>query len=223
MTPARLLRLAHLVDCVSSHGPRLVHNVVCRALICAVIGCGIVTAPLLLSASVAWAVDQNQGSETVRPEVGNPLQAAQELIKGQKYKAALAKIQEADSAKDKTPYERYVIDRLRATAATGAGDVELAVKSFESAIASGRVSSTEKLKMMEASASLYYRAKDYPDAIAWASRYRSEGGTGEEMHRLLIQAYYLNNDFTKAQTELRSEIQADESARRAPPEDRLQP
>jgi tetratricopeptide repeat protein len=71
-------------------------------------------------------------------------------------------------------------------------------------------------------AGMYYRKKDYPSTIAWASRYDKEGGTGEEMHRVLIQAYYLNNDLVNTEKELRSELQAAESAGRAPPEDRLQ-
>ncbi|HTT38880.1 MAG TPA: hypothetical protein VMH32_14565 [Burkholderiales bacterium] len=170
----------------------------------------------------ALGADQNQASETVRPEVGNPLQAAQELIKAHKYKQALAKIQEADSAKDKTAYEAYVIERLRGIAAAGAGEVDLAARSFESTIASGRLSAPDKLKMMEATAELYARAKDYPHAIAWASRYLKEGGTSEEVRRVLIQAYYLSGDCSGAEKELHAELHADESAGRAPPEDRLQ-
>jgi len=168
------------------------------------------------------AFAQTQYADTVRPEVGTPLQAAQELVKAQKYKPALAKIQEAESVKDKTAYEQYVIDRSRAVAAAGAGDVELAVKSFESVMASSRTSASEKLKMTEAAAELYYRAKDYSKAINWALRYREAGGTAEEMRRLLIQAYYLNGDFGKAAQEVRSVVQAEESAGRSPSEERLQ-
>ena len=197
---------------------------ICLGLVWSAAGYGAVIPAVLTSAAVALAADQAPESkgESVRPEVGNPLQAAQELIKAQKYKQALAKIQEADAAKDKTAYELYVIDRLRGVAAAGAGDTEVAIKSFESAINSGRLSPPEKLKMMEALAGMSYRRKDYAAAIAWATRYGKEGGTGEDVHRLLIQAYYLNNDFANAERELQSEVRADESAGRTPPEDRLQ-
>jgi len=172
--------------------------------------------------SIRGAFAQTQYADTVRPEVGNPLLAAQELIKTQKYRAALAKIQEAEGVKDKTAYEQYMIDRLRANAAAGSGEVELAVKSFESVMASSRTSPSEKLKMTEAAADLYYRSKDYSKAISWALRYRDAGGTAEEMRRLLVQAYYLNGDFGKAAQEVRSMVQADESAGRTPSEERLQ-
>lgn len=198
---------------------------VCLGLAWAVLGSATAMPVVLAGASVALA-DQNQPpepkGETVRPEVGRPLQAAQELIRAQNYRQALAKIQEADGAKDKTAYEIYVIDRLRGAAAAGAGDSDAAIKSFESSIGSGRLSPSEKLKMMEALAGMYYRKKDYSNVIAWVSRYEKEGGAGEEMHRLLIQAYYLNNDLADAEKELRSELQAAESAGRTPPEDRLQ-
>src|SRR5207244_11130806 len=42
------------------------------------------------------------------------------------------------------------------------------------------------------------------------------------MHTLLVQAYYLAGDFASAAKELRSEIDADEKAGRAPAEERLQ-
>src|ERR1700687_4783204 len=99
---------------------------------------GLPAASLVLAgaAPVALAADQYQGAETkgetVRPEVGKPLQAAQELLRAQNYKQALAKIQEADGVKDKTAYEVYVIDRLRGVAAVGAGDTDAAIRSFES-------------------------------------------------------------------------------------------
>jgi len=198
---------------------------VCLGLISAALGSA---SGLLLAggSAVALTAEQAQGpgtrDETVRSEVGNLLQAAQELIRANRYKEALAKIEETERVRDKTPYELYVIDRLRGAAAAGAGDTEVAIRSFESAIASGRLSQTETLQIMEALATLQYRNKNYADAIAWALRYGKEGGTGDKMNRLLIQAYYLNNDFPNAERELRSELQADERSGRVPAEDRLQ-
>jgi hypothetical protein len=42
-------------------------------------------------------------AQTLRPEIGKPLQAAQELIKAQRYKEALAKVREAEAAARATP------------------------------------------------------------------------------------------------------------------------
>jgi hypothetical protein len=172
--------------------------------------------------SPALAEAEQSKDESLRPEVGKPLQAAQELVKAQKYKEALARIQEAEAVGNRTPYESYIIERMRVAAAAGAGDTETAIKATEAVIASGRLPPAEQLKMIEAVAGSAYRAKDYPKAIVWSSRYLKEGGANQTIHSVLIQSYYLSNDFAGAARELQTEIQADETAGRTPPEDRLQ-
>src|SRR5689334_8307995 len=119
------------------------------------VGLSMVFTGLLLSASIlvpGMGVMGNAAAaeETVRPELGKSLQAAQDLIKHQEFKEALAKIHVADGVGNKTPYENFIIERMRGAAAGGAGDPETAAKSFEAAIASGRLSPDEQLKMMEA-------------------------------------------------------------------------
>ena len=75
----------------------------------------------------------------MRPDVGKPLQAAQELIKAGKYKEALAKVREADAVGGKNANESYLVERMRIAAASGAGDIDTAAKSFEALAASGKV------------------------------------------------------------------------------------
>lgn len=75
---------------------------------------GLTTAlPMAGIAPLAYAADDGAKAETVRPEIGTPLQAAQALIKEEKYKEALAKIAETDAVGNKTAYEIFAIDRLR--------------------------------------------------------------------------------------------------------------
>ena len=160
--------------------------------------------------------------ETLRPEVGKPLQAAQDLLKAHKPKEALARVQEADAVANKSAFESYLVERMRASAAAGAGDVPLAIKSFEAVIASGRLEHAELLAMTQALAGSYFRAKDYAKAVAWAARYREEGGTDPDMRVVLIQAYYFNNEFEHAAQEALNDVQASEKEGKAPGEDRLQ-
>src|SRR6476659_2265835 len=121
-----------------------------------------IAALFISSCAVAYA----QEKETIRPEVGKPLQAAQELLKAQKSKEALAEIAKADGIANKTPFETYLVERMRASAAAVAGDVPTAVKALEAVIASGRATPAEQRPMMEALAGSYYRQKDYAKAIA---------------------------------------------------------
>ncbi len=164
---------------------------------------------------------QAQAAEKIRPEIGKPLQAAQDAIRAQKYRDALNRVHEADAVGGKTPYETYMIDRTRGAAAMGAGDNETAGRSFEAALNSGRVAQGEQAKIIQALASLYYRAGDYPKAIIWLQRASKDGvGDGED-RALLIQAYYLNGDMAKAQKELQADLAAGEKAGRAPSEIQL--
>ena len=180
-------------------------------------------AALALALAVGAAYAQAPAKpETLRPEVGKPLQAAQDLLKAHKPKEALARVQEADAVANKSAFESYLVERMRASAAAGAGDVPLAIKSFEAVIASGRLEHAELLAMTQALAGSYFRAKDYAKASAWATRYREEGGSDPDMRVLLIQAYYFNNEFEHAAQEALGDIQASEKEGKAPAEDRLQ-
>ncbi|AMP13586.1 tetratricopeptide repeat protein [Collimonas pratensis] len=178
------------------------------------------TLPVLGLTQSAYAADDADKAkvETVRPEIGTPLQAAQALMKEQKYKEALAKIAETDAVGDKTAYETYTIDRMRGAAAASAGDADLAAKSFQAVIASGRLAPADQAKIVKALGSLYYEAQNYPKAIEWLSRSLKESGRDPETRTLLVQSYYLSNDIPRATTELQADIAADEAAGRTPTE-----
>jgi len=169
----------------------------------------------------ALALAGAQAQDAVRPEVGRPLQAANELIRAQKYKEALVKVREADAVAGKSAGESYLVERMRIAAASGAGDVETAAKSFEAISGSGKLNATDKLRMIESLAGGYYRAHDYNKARHWGQRYFKEGGTSAAIRTLLIQSQYLAGDFAGAARELTTEIQAADKAGNAPGEDRL--
>lgn len=178
---------------------------------------------LLRAAALAAAIalGSSASAQALRPEVGKPLQAAQELIKSGKYKDALAKVREADAVGGKTADESYMIERMRIAAASGAGEVDTAAKSFEALAASGKVSGPDKARMAESIAGGYYRNKDYARAMQWGQRYFKEGGTSPAIRTLLIQSQYLSGDFAGAARELTTEIQAAEKSGAAPAQDRL--
>ena len=173
----------------------------------------------VLAAALLGAALPARAQEAVRPEIGRPLQAAQELIRAQRYKEALAKVREAEAAGPKGANESFLIERMRIAAASGAGDVETAAKSFEAI--SAKISPAERLRMIESLAGGYYRARDYNKAMQWGQRYFKEGGTSAAIRTLLIQSQYLAGDFAGAARELTTEISQAEKAGQAPGEDRL--
>src|ERR1700730_9813041 len=78
--------------------------------------------------SAAFGQDQAAKGQAARPEVGKPLQTAIELLKAKKAKEALAKAREAQAVPNKTPYETYMVTRVIAQAAAGAGEPSVAAK-----------------------------------------------------------------------------------------------
>lgn len=140
------------------------------------------------TATVAWA------QQTVRPEVGNPLKAAQGLTKSGKHREALAEIAKADAAGGKTPYENLLINQMRGSVAMAAGDNETAMKSFDAVLSAGNVPAKDQAALLQALAGIAYRAKDYPKAIGYATRYRQAGGNDAGVRTILLQSYFLTND-----------------------------
>ncbi len=179
------------------------------------IGASVLTSFLLFASASAQA----QG---VRPEVGKPLQAAQDLMRASKFKEALAKVREAEGVAGRTPQENYMIDSMRGSAASGAGDSATAMRSFEAVVASGKAPASTQLKMIEALVGMHYSARDYPTAIQWANRYSREGGSGGQVRTLLIQSYFQSGDFANTAKESLADIQADQKAGRTPSEEKLQ-
>ena len=163
-----------------------------------------------------------QAKESVRPELAKPLQAAQDAIRAQKFKEALNRLRDVDAIGGKSAFEQYMVDRTRGAAAMGAGENELAGRSFESALNSGRMSASDQAKVVQALISLYYRAQDYPKAIVWMQRAIKDGSADNETRALLVQSYYLSGDLNRAQKELQNDLAAAERAGRTPTEGQLQ-
>jgi hypothetical protein len=166
-------------------------------------------------AQTAPAAAASAAQEGARPEVAKGLQAAQALIKEGKHTEALAKLREAETAAPNlTPYETFFIDRTRAAAAIGAGDIPLTIKSLEAALAADRMQGDELRDMLRALADLHYRAKDYPKSLAAAQRYFKEGGTDPAVRTILINDLYLSGDYAAAAKEISVAVQADDAAGR---------
>lgn len=176
---------------------------------------------LLVAGALASMHIGSQAQESLRPEVSKPLQAAQELVKAQKFKEALAKVREVDAVGGKNAQESYLTERMRMAAASGAGDVETAGRAFDAISGNPKLNSADKLRMIESLAGGSYRAGNYARAMQWSQRYFKEGGSSAAIRTLLIQSQYLSGDFAGAQRELTTEIQAAERAGSPPPEDRI--
>lgn len=160
-------------------------------------------------------------SEGVRPEVGKHLRDASNLIKGGKYKEALAKVRDAEAVGGRTAAENNAIEGMRVAAASGAGDADSMVKGFEALKAAGRLGQADQLRMMESIAGTYLRNKDNAKALAWAQRYFKEGGNSPTMKQVQQNAQFLSGDMGATIKDTMEEIAAEERSGRAPSKDKL--
>ncbi len=106
-------------------------------------------------ALIGYAHAQERTGNTVRPEIGKPIQAAVDLLKSKRGKDALARVHEADTVPNKTPYEAYLVERVRGQAAAAAGDASTAARAFEATAASSATSGAERLQVFAAAAGKY--------------------------------------------------------------------
>jgi hypothetical protein len=164
-------------------------------------------APALMNTAFAQKNDKpaaEQKGPSVRPEIAklmNPPEI-QQLLAAKNYAEVQNRITQADALPNPTPYETYVINRMKLSLGTTTNNHALAVPALESVLNSGFLNAAEKDNFTLGLAGLYYEDKNYPKAIEWFKRYQSESKTPEKVRASLVRAYYLAGDFANAKTEL---------------------
>ena len=113
----------------------------------------------------------------VRPEVGTPLQEAQKLAASGNYKAAMAKVNEAESVPGKTADESDIIAKMKSFVGVKSGDASLG-----------------GLAAAKAKFGNDYAARNYSAVIAAGDTLKSLGGLGTSEKQVIAQSYYLNKN-----------------------------
>lgn len=157
-------------------------------------------------------------AETVRPELFKLLDptAIKQLMTDKNYAELQNRITQADAFPNKTPYETYVLDRMKLALGSATGNDAMAMAALEAVIASGRMAPQDQADFVLALGNYYYNAKNYTKAIEWFKRYQKESATPEKVRPALIRSYYLSNDFATAKSELLPLIAEGEKAGQAP-------
>jgi len=157
----------------------------------------------------------------VRAEVGKPLQQAAELLKANRAKDALAKVREAEAVPNKSPAEQVTIERMRGAAAARAGETQTAIRSFETVLATGKLSQAEQAQTASQLAYLYSQAKDWNKTRDWAQKAKQLGGNATELDKLLAYVNSQTGDFAAIARDAQANIEAAEKAGRRPEENDL--
>jgi hypothetical protein len=161
-------------------------------------------------------------TDVLRPEVAKPLNDAQNLYRAHRYQDALGKISQASAVPDKTPYETSMVEEMRGAAAAAAGQAAIAAQAYDSLLDGGQLKGEDRQRAAAALAGVYFQEKNYPQAIKTVQRYMTDGGTDPDMRALLIQSYYLSGDCANVVRLLKTGVDAQAHAGRAPDESQLQ-
>jgi outer membrane murein-binding lipoprotein Lpp len=157
-------------------------------------------------------------AQSLRPEVGKPLQQASDLLRAGKAKEALSKVREADAVGGKNPAEQLMIDRMRGAAAQRAGENGLAAQAFESAFNSGRLAGGEQAQMAESLAFIYSQLHDNGRAAQWAQKAQSLGANSAQLKQLQAYLQGLSGDYGAIAREAAAAVSGAEQAGRRPDE-----
>ena len=184
---------------------------------------GLNAAPALTHS--AFAQDKNDQAaaaqpkpDTVRPDLFKLLDSAQikPLMDAKNYTEVQNRIAQADAFPDKTPYETYVLNRLKLSLATATNNDQASIAALEAILGSGKLPAADKPQFTQALAGMYYNAKNYPKAIEWFKRYQEENPNSDAANAPLIRSYYLSNDFAGAMKLLRPQLEAAAKSGKAP-------
>jgi len=173
-------------------------------------------------AAAAGAADPaaaaSQPVNAVTPAFAAPFNAAQDLLKGGNGAAALAKLKELDAVPGRTPYETYLILRVRAPAEFSVNDYTTAITDFEALLVDPLLPPTDKVVMLKTLGAILFTAEQYPKAAVAIQHYIDAGGNDPKITELLPQAQYLSKDYAPAAKGFLAEVDAEYAAGRVPPE-----
>ena len=129
-------------------------------------------------------------ADTVRPELFKLLDPAaiKALMDAKNYTEVQNRVTQAEAFPNRTPYEDYVLNRMKLSLGSTTGNNAIAMPALEAVINSGRLTPAEQTSFIEALANMHYNAKDYPKAIEWFKRYQKESSTPNKVNASLVRA-----------------------------------
>ena len=186
---------------------------------------GLACAALCALATVA-AYAQGQANapatDVLRPMVAVPLQSVQALLgagKGQDARATLLDLER--KTPDRSTYESYMIERLKAAAAVALGDDAGAIAASEAALALGKASPDERRTLLTQLTGFALKLKDHDATLRWSRAYLEAGGADENIRAALVRAALAKGDCKPAVEQLAVLIRAAEQRGEKPAESQL--
>ncbi|MCC2954497.1 hypothetical protein LK542_02580 [Massilia sp. IC2-477] len=188
-----------------------------------------VSAPALVSSahaqqkSDAAAAAQAAAKDTVRPDMFKLLDPAaiKALMDAKNYTEVQTRITQAEAMPNRTPYEDYVINRMKLSWALATENNAIAIPTMEAVLNSGRLEKADQLNYYQALGDANYNSKNYPKAIEWYTRFEKEGGDPAKVRGALSRAQVNSGNFAGAKDMLMNNINTAKQAGQKPSENDL--
>lgn len=177
---------------------------------------------LLVATFLTSGVAVAHAKDIVSNKMAVPLKKAEQLMKQGKYTQADEAIKEAQAIPNASAYERDIITQLQIAIASKQNKVDEALAGYSHLLSSTRLSKAQRIQTIMAQASMAYRARKYPDTVKYIQQYFKAGGDNPHMQTLLIQSYFLSNDYKSALAEQQKQIDAELKAGSIPAETQWQ-
>jgi tetratricopeptide (TPR) repeat protein len=162
-------------------------------------------------------------ADAVRPELFKLLDPSQikPLLEAKNYTEVQNRLTQAEAIPNKTPYEVYVLNRMKLTLATASGDEKLQQSALEAILASGKLPEADKPNFTLALAVMYYNQKNYPKAIELYKQLQASGVNTDQVNQGLIRSYYFSGDYATVVKMQGPMLDAAEKSGKAPSEAEL--
>lgn len=183
---------------------------------------GLNTAPALMTSAHAQK-EAAAPANTVRPELAKILDsnAMQPLIAAKNAAEVQARITQAEALPNKTPYENYVLNRIKMAHASLTNNDPAILAAADEVVKSGFEPKENQAKLVLAMANIQYNAKNYAAANEQLKRYEALGGNMAEARVLQSRSQYLGKDYAGAKTQLAQMIADTEKAGKTPSQEDL--
>ncbi|MBM4196480.1 MAG: tetratricopeptide repeat protein [Gammaproteobacteria bacterium] len=160
-----------------------------------------IRSPLMIVACLLLALTA-QAQETApkinNPKVGKPLQAAIEAYGKKQWDVALTKLDEADRAEKKSPYEQFAINEYKATVLVQKRQYAEAAPLLERNMDSGFIAASDMVGRLEQLLLIHMQLRNYAKVVPVGERWLKVGGSKAQTRALLGQAYYAQKNYRKS-------------------------
>ena len=177
---------------------------------------------LALWAGLVLPAAHAQSPDVLRPQLATPLQSVQALLAAGKPQEALVTLRDIErKISDRSLYENYMIERLKAATAVALSDDAAAVAALEASLKTEKASAAERVTIWAQLAGLSLKLKDVDGAGRWAAAYVQGGGQDDNVRAVLVRSALGKGDCATVVEQLALILAATERRGEKPPEGQL--